>query len=124
MKVAEVRYTGRSRRHHRRGPSDEEYRWLRRTSGVADTVEEVQNLEDALYFAEKEVFDVEWTALGRLAKETEGPVTEAEAALQQIGYRQKQKVAKALGLNAGGSEDELEDRLEPEIERLQEHMEA
>jgi hypothetical protein len=124
MKVAEVRYTGRGRRHSRRGPSDKRYSWQRTTTGQPDTVEEVDNVQDALYFAESGVFEVEWSPLGRLAKATEGPVTESEAALEQIGYRQKQKIAKSLGLKAGGSEDELDERIQPEIDRLKEQMET
>lgn len=123
MLVAEVRYVGRQRRHSRRGPSDERYSWQRRTSGVPDKTVEVENVEDALYFDESDVFEVEWSPLGRIAKATESPVTDAQAALNQIGYREKQRIAKALGLNAGGTEDELEERIEPEIETLQEQME-
>lgn len=123
MLVAEVRYVGRQRRHSRRGPSDERYSWQRRTSGVPDKTVEVENVEDALYFDESDVFEVEWSPLGRIAKATESPVTDAQAALKQIGYREKQRIAKAFGLNAGGTESELEERIEPEIETLQEQME-
>lgn len=124
MKVAEVRYTGRGIRHSSRGPSDKRYSWVRRTSGVSDSVVEIHNVEDALYFDRKEAYDVEFTPLGHLAVKVEGPVNEAEAALAALGYREKQRIAKSLGINAGGTESELEERLEPEIERLKEQMEA
>lgn len=124
MKVADVYYEGRSLSHSRRGPSDLRYSWTQTTSDVDDIPAEVEEVEDAIYFDRNDAFRVEWTPLGRLAKAAEGPATEAEAALEQIGYRQKQKIAKSLGLNAGGSEDELDDRIRPEIEQLQEAMEA
>lgn len=123
MKVADVYYTGRSRHHTRRGPSDERYVFKRRTSGVEDLPAEVHNVEDAIYFAESDEFDVQWTAVGELAKRTEGPVEDAKAALSEMAYRQKQKVAKALGVKANKSEDELDEALAPEIERLEQQME-
>lgn len=123
MKVAEVRYTGRSRRHSRRGPSDERYRFQRTTSDSTDTTEDVHKVEDALYFERKGVFEVDWTPLGQLVKRTDGPLSEVEQALTQMGYRQKQQLAQSLGLKASGKEEELEERLKPEVERLQESME-
>lgn len=124
MKVADVYYEGRSRRHSRRGPTDKRYSWLKTTSKVEDIPEEVEDVEDALHFEGVSVFRVEWTPLGRIAKEADGPVTETEAALQQVGYRTKQKLAKSLGLKADGSEDELDERIEPHIQELQQQMEA
>lgn len=123
MKVATVQYVGRSLHHSRRGPSDERYRFVRTTSGNSDSAVGVESVEDALYFERKGVFEVEWTPLGQLVRQTDGPVTEAESALANIGYRQKQKMAKSLGLKASGSEEELEERLKPEVEELQKVME-
>lgn len=123
MKVAEVTYVGRNRRHSRRGPSGERYSWLKRTSDVPDDTEEVTEVQDALAFDDVGVLSVEWTPLGELAKHTEGPADEAAAALAQMGYRAKQQVAKSLGVRADGTEEELEERLQPEVERLADTME-
>lgn len=124
MKVAEVNYVGRSRRHSRTAPSGRRYRFTRTTSGNEDYGEAVEDVQDARYFERHSVFEVEWTPLGLLAKQTEGPVTEVEATLSSIGYRQKQRIAKALDVKAGGSEEELEERLKPAIKELQQQMEA
>lgn len=124
MKVADVYWRGRGNRHSRRGPSDQRYNWLSTTSDVDDIPVEMDSVEDAAYFADLENFEVRWTPLGRLAKATDGHASEAEAALEQIGYRQKQRMAKSLGVRADGSEDELTERLAPEVEDLREQMEA
>lgn len=124
MKVADVYWRGRGNRHSRRGPSDKRYTWQKTTSDVDDIPEEVHEVEDAQYFAEKGVFEVDWTPLGRLAKATEGHASKAESALSQIGYREKQRIAKAVGVRADGTESELEERLAPEIDNLREQMEA
>jgi hypothetical protein len=123
MKVAKVYYNGRSRRHSRRGPSDKRYSWQKTTSGVPEHPEVVDNVEDALYFEDNEIFDVQWTPLGEIAKKSEGPATEAEATLTHMGYREKQRLASALGLKASGKEEELTERLEPEVERLKQELE-
>lgn len=127
MKIAEVRYTGRGRRHSRRGPSGTRYSFLKTTSGNEDVTDSVDSVKDAVYFAKNDVFEVEWTATGhlaRLSQNLEGAADGIEALFEDhLEYRDKQELAKKLGLNAGGKEEELEDRLRPEIERLQEQME-
>lgn len=126
MKVAEVYYVGRGRRHSRRGPTDQRYSWQRRSSDADadDRPAAVDNVEDALYFDELDVFRVEWSPVGKIVKNTEGPVSEAGEALQNMGYRQKQKLAKSLGIKADGKEEELNERLQPEVDRLKEQMEG
>lgn len=124
MKVAEVYYTGSTQRYSRRGPSDKRYNFQHTTSDVDDIPAVVENVEDALHFDDRPNFRVEWTPMGRVVKATEGPVSETEAALGQMGYRQKQRIAKSLGIRADGSEDELNDRIAPEVEKLKEQMEA
>ena len=126
MKIADVTYIGRSRRHSRRGPSGTRYSWPRTTSGNEDPPAAVDSIEDAIYFAESGVFEVEWTAMGRIARlsqSLEGPATGIESMLEEMGYNEKQRLAKRLGLKAGGKEEELEDRLRPEIEKLRDQME-
>lgn len=126
MKVATVYYDGRQRRHSRRGPSDERYHFSKGALGADDQPAHVESVKDALYFAGLENFEVEWTAVGRVAQlsqELESPAEGIEAMLTDMGYRQKQRLAKSLGLKAGGTEDELNERLKPEVERLQQQME-
>lgn len=126
MKIATVYYEGQNRRHSRRGPSDERYQFQKGQRGSPDIPAETDSVEDALYFAENDTFRVEWTAVGKVAKasqELEGPATGIESMLSEMGYRQKQKLAKSLGLKAGGPEDELDERLKPEVEQLQRQME-
>lgn len=126
MKFADVYYEGRQMRHSRRGPSDQRYHFKRGTSDTKDIPARVDSVKDALYFARTEIFRVEWTAVGQVARasmELEAPASEIEAMLSDLGYRQKQRMAKRLGLNAGGKEEELDERLRPEIEQLQEQME-
>lgn len=124
MKVADVYWRGRGNRHSRRGPSDKRYSWVSTTSDVDDIPAEVDEVQDAIYFADSDVFEVEWTPLGQLAKATEGAASSSAAALGQMGYRQKQKVAQSLGIRADGSEEELEERITPEVEELRKQMEA
>ncbi|MFB6284587.1 MAG: hypothetical protein ABEK59_11790 [Halobacteria archaeon] len=124
MKVADVYYCGPSLRHSRRGPSDTRYSWQQTTSDVDDIPEEVENVEDAIAFEGRDNLEVDWTPLGQLAKSTKGPATKASKALESIGYRQKQKIAKSLGLKANSSEEELDEKLKPEVERLQDAMEV
>ena len=126
MKIADVYYTGRGRRHSRRGPSGERYSFQRTTSDVEPLSNPVKSVQDAVFFAQSEVFEVEWTAMGRVARlsqSLEGPATGVEAMLEELGYNEKQRLAKRLGLKAGGKEDELEERLRPEIEKLKQNME-
>lgn len=126
MKIADVYYEGHGRRHSRRAPSDERYNFQKGQRGAPDRPAEVHSVKDALYFARNETFRVEWTAAGKVAEvsqELEAPANEIGAMLSDMGYRRKQQLAKQLGLSAGGKEDELDERLRPEIEQLQQSME-
>lgn len=126
MKVADVYYEGRSLRHSRRGPTDERYHFSKGQGGVPDSPAPVESITDAMYFDATEDFRVEWTALGHVARQSQAldaPTTGIESMLTDMGYRQKQKLAKRLGIKAHGTEDELTERLEPEMKRLQEQME-
>ena len=121
MKVAEVRYTGRKRRDRRRGPSGEEYHFHRSQEGATPLA--VSSVKDAEYFAETGVHDVEWTGLGEVVKSTDGPLTSVEAMLDDMVYQEKQRLASKLGTKASGKEEEIDERLKPRIEDLQEQME-
>lgn len=126
QKVADVYYEGRSRDHSRRGPSGERYHFSRGAAGASDRGAGVYSVKDAMHFDKKGVFRVEWTGVGRVVKSSqslESPTSDVEAMLVDMGYRAKQKLAKSLGLSAGGSEDELEERLRPAVEELQQQME-
>lgn len=126
MRIAEVYYVGRSRRHSRRAPSGERYSFLQGQRGAEDVPASVESVKDAVYFANSEAFEVKWTAAGHIAKlsqELEKPVEEIGAMLGGMTYREKQRLAKSLGLKAGGAEEELDERLKPEIEKLQTSME-
>lgn len=123
MKVASVTYTGRMGRHHRQvKATGNRFTWRRNADGSVSSVT-VEDIEDALYFESRNAFDVEWTPLGRLAKSAEGPVDDIQSSLSDMSYRAKQEIAKALGLKASGKEEEIEERIRPEIERLQQQME-
>lgn len=127
MKIATVYYEGRQRRHSRRAPSDQRYNFAKGSMGAPDTPADVRSVQDALYFDSEETFRVEWTPAGKVAKLAqglEGATDGIEAMLSEMGYRQKQRLAQSLGLSAGGSEEELTERLYPEVERLQDEMEA
>jgi hypothetical protein len=84
----------------------------------------VDNVKDAEYFEGCEGFAVEWTPTGRVVKATYGPVSSAKKVLkEQLGYRDKQKLAKERGIKANQSEEELEEELEQVVEQLAEQME-
>lgn len=121
MKVAEVRYVGRLRRKRERAPSDEEYVFHRSTQGSVPV--SVDSLEDADFFAEKELFEVEWTSLGEVTRVTDGPMDSIEAMLGDMVYQQKQKLASKLGTKASGKEEEIDEALEEAIKDLQHDME-
>lgn len=126
MNIAKVYYEGRSLRHSRRGPSGERYQFSKGQQGAPDVPAAVESVKDALYFADSGVFRVEWTTAGQIVKASqalEAPTDSIEAMLTDMAYRQKQKLAKELGLSAGGTEDELNERLKPEVEELQRQME-
>lgn len=126
MKIATVYYEGPGRRLNRRGPSDERYTFSKGQFGAPDIPAEVYSVEDALQFARSDNFRVEWSPMGRIAKlsqSLDAPATEIGAMLSEMGYRQKQNLAKKLGLKAGGTEEELEERLKPEVEELRARME-
>lgn len=127
MKVAEVYYTGPGMHKTARAPSDEQYTMSKGSRGAPDSSASAESVRDALYFDGKDNYRVEWTTIGQVAQHADGLESPADgigAMLNDMGYRAKQRLAKSLDLKASGSEDELDERLRPEVERLQRQMEA
>lgn len=109
MKVAEARYTGRTRRQSHRGPSGERYRF--RVTG--DHTVAVESLRDAHHLDDLRNVELEWTARGRLLAYGEDVLDE--------GYQLKRSLASALDLDFDGQPDEetLDASLEDQINDLQ-----
>lgn len=80
----------------------------------------VSVLEDAYDFAEQDVYDVDWTAQGEVARRVGRQASSARDALTDLSYRQKQRLTSALGLDVQGNskEDELDEALEPAVEKM------
>lgn len=108
MKIADVRYNGPMRSTHRHGPSGETY-YLQRIQGQPATEwVPVYQVEDAARFDRTDSLEVRWTSVGALIREVGVPIREIGAHMKDLSYRQKQKVAKALGVKANKPESELE----------------
>lgn len=76
----------------------------------------LDSVVDALHFDDQgSPFVVEWTAVGLLVRSAKPPVD----ALKELGYRQKQKVAKQFDIRANQSEEDLEEELQPYVEQLE-----
>lgn len=124
MKVAEAQYTGPMRTHHRKGPSGERYQFRNSMGGGSNSVE-IMSVEDARKLDQQDVFDVEWTPQGKVARMVAGRVDDTSDVVKELTYRQKQKLVGALDLDIAGNakEDEIEEALEPVVEEMQHHME-
>ena len=124
MKIATVRHTGRLRRVKHRPPgSTETYSFTSRSRIEDSNSVPMESLSDAQYFADRDVFEVNWTPLGKALTSVSIPSTGATAMLKEMKYQQKQHLAASLNLGGGGTEEDLNDRLEPAIEDLQSEME-
>jgi len=124
MKVATAQYTGRSRSHNRTGPSGNEYRFTRTVDGEPRAVA-ISTVEDAERFETLGVFDVEWTAQGKLARMAGDSVQEAGSLLKDLSYREKQRLTSALNLEVKGNapEEELTEALAPAVEEMTDSIE-
>lgn len=124
MKIAEVKYVGPMRSHTRRGPSGEEYHF-RNPMGGEPHPTDVNSVQDARALEEQDVFDVEWTAQGEVARRVGRQASSAKDALSALSYRQKQRLTSALNLDVKGNspEDELEEALEPAVEEMLHNIE-
>ena len=122
--VAHVTYTGRMDSDFRYGPSGRLYKFRNPMGGDPRSLA-VNNVEDALHFDGNDVFDMEWTAYGRLARKVGGPIADAKEALKEMSYRQKQSLVSSLSLDVAGNaaEDTMDEALEPMVDDLQRQME-
>ena len=119
MKYAEVNYDGPMRTAQRRGPSGEMYHFTANSSDSATTTD-VESLEDALMFAKQDVFNVDWTPQGEVARRVGPRAQDAHSVLTELSYTQKQKLVSTLNLDVAGNskEEELEEALEPVVEEM------
>lgn len=119
MKIAEVTYTGTMRTQTARG-----YRF-KSPSSRNRLPTDVDSVSDAEWFETQDVYDVEWTPQGKLARQVGDQVSSAQEALEQLGYRQKQRLVKAWEVNvkANAGEEELDEALEPVAEEMVKEME-
>ncbi len=114
MKIATVKYEGPMTSKRFRGPSGEVYNLNNPRGGDASPVE-LDNVRDAEKFEKiGGPYTVEWTSVGKVVRTTEGPLE----SLKEIGYRQKQKLAKEFGVKANQSESDLEEELQPVVEQI------
>lgn len=126
MKVAEARFHGNGRSHHRRCPSGNEYR-LRRYPGNADAEDRewtaVESVEDAEYLSEQPNIEVRWKPLGRLKAASD----DALEAVSDLGYSVKQRLVGSDGFNldvaGNASEEDLDEALRAHVRELQEEGE-
>lgn len=118
MKVAEVVYGGPMTPHVYRTPRGERYRF------VPGRPEPLESLEDAEWFKQQDGFDVEWTVHGDVLRTAGGSIDDLQAYLQDVGYREKQKLAQLVGIKANQSDEELTAELEDAVDDLQATIEA
>lgn len=125
MKYAEVSYHGPMRSMNRYGTEGTYYKF-QNPMGGEPRPEPVYNLEDALNFAKQDVFEVDWTVQGEVARRVGQQVSSAQDAMRELSYRQKQRLTTALELDvrANSKEDELEEALEPAVEEMLSQIET
>lgn len=111
MKLADVTYEGPMRTHTYRCTSGRSYTFVRGRPKPID------NLDDAREMAKG--FEVDWTLHGEIARRTDGSLEQAREVVSEMGYRQKQKLAKTVGIKANQSEEDLEEELKEQVEGLQ-----
>ena len=125
MKFAEVSYHGPMRSANRHGEEGAYYKF-RNPMGGEPQPEPVYNLNDALSFAKQDVFEVDWTVQGEVARRVGRQVQNAQDSMRELSYRQKQKLTTALGLDVQGNspEEELDEALEPAVEKMLKQIET
>lgn len=117
MKFAEVKCASQSRSTTHRLPSGRKYRFR---AGMWTDVEE---LEDARYFDEKNEYEVDWSARGVLMSKMAGSEDSVSEAISEFSYRAKQELAKTFGIKANQAEEDLEEELQEAAEDLEIEME-
>lgn len=125
MKLADVSYHGPMRSATRYGEEGTYYKF-RNPMGGDPQPEAVYNLHDALRFAEQDVFEVDWTVQGEVARRVGRQVQSAQDAMRELSYRQKQRLTTALNLDVKGNskEEELDEALEPAVEEMLQQIET
>lgn len=121
MKVAQARYNGTMVSRFFRGPSGEEYKF--RSPEREGMWLPIESIRDAEALEEQDVYEVDWTVTGEVLHSIEEPVSGVDAMLQEMGYRQLQKLAQKLDVKATQTEEDLEQAIKPEVEQLAERME-
>lgn len=118
MKIATVTYTGTMTSVQFKGPSGTRYRMKNPMGGEPRPVD-IESIPDAQHFDDQgSPFEVEWTAVGMIARSAKPPLD----AFKELGYRQKQRIAKQVGIQANQKEDELEDELGPYVKDLEDQL--
>lgn len=118
MKIADVTYEGPMRTHYYNVPSGDDYNMRRGEPVPVYDVHDVERFE-----SQQPTFDVSYTVQGWILKEFGTDVSEALDEILDYGYRQKQSIAKRLGIKANQKEEELEEELEEQIQGLQSQLE-
>lgn len=113
MKLAEVTYTGPMNNLDYRTGNGTVYRFN------PGRPRPVSDMEDAIEFESNSTYDVDWTVHGQLMRKTDGSLEDVREAISEFGYRRKQELAKAVGIKANQSEEELEEELKEEVTELQ-----
>lgn len=118
MKIADVYYEGSMQSKRFKGPSGELYRMKNPMGGDARPVT-VESVPDAKHYDQQgDPFRVEWTALGLIVRSAKPPLD----TLKELGYRQKQRLAKQFDIQANQTEEDLEDDLEPYVKELEDKI--
>lgn len=123
MKIADVTYTGKKTYARYRGPSGERYVFASGTPTGTATVT-VESYVDAKKFESCGGYEVNWSKFGQTVNSAGGSVGSVSQTLSEMVYQQKQTLAASLGMSGKGSEEDLDERLRPAIEELQEEMEG
>lgn len=131
MTEYKARYTGRQRRHSRRGPSGERYDFqVRRSGPVWIDVDP----KDADYF-DRKVRCIDVQKKGAVEKTTdaaEGVVSgllsaagDLQSKLAEMGYDEKHDAADELGADVAGnaSHDALDDAIRAQVDQMQDNGE-
>lgn len=117
MKVAEARYTGSMRTHHRKGPSGSDYNFHSYEEDELEWVV-IESPEDARWLDRQPGIEVEWTPMGRLKAASD----DVYSAIESLGYQAKQRLVGEEGFDldvAGNAkESEMEEELKKHVEEL------
>jgi len=104
---------------NRRCPSGETYHFPTYTGEGGDPWVSIEDAEDARFLESKEVFEVDWSPIGKL-KAKYGDAKEAIE--EHLDYSEKQQLVGGdsldLDVQGNAAEEELEEALERHVEEL------